>query len=120
MPGTTPAASQLDWLISSTTTIVLFCSKAIRERLRSSTWVMGVSPPVYAQRQRCQTFAAVPIASRHNSDMGVLVLILLLTVRSGKAPTVPTHTATRSILACKGYLLRCIRRCSTPFIVLAV
>jgi len=52
--------------------------------------------------------------------MGVLVLILLLTVRSGKAPTVPTHTATRSVLACKGYLLRCIRRCSTPFIVLAV
>src|SRR5258708_39828783 len=41
MPGTTPAASQLDWLISSTTTMVLFCSKVIRERLRSSTWVMG-------------------------------------------------------------------------------
>src|SRR4029077_8759083 len=41
MPGTTPAASQLDWLISSTTTMVLFCSKVIRERLRSSIWVMG-------------------------------------------------------------------------------
>src|ERR1700694_5104667 len=63
MPGTTPAASQLDWLISSTTTMVLFCSKAIRERLRSSTWVMGASPSVFAQRQRGQTFAAVPIAS---------------------------------------------------------
>src|SRR5665647_3251267 len=63
MPGTTPAASQLDWLISSTTTMVLFCSKAIRERLRSSTWVMGAPPSVFAQRQRCQTFAAVPIAS---------------------------------------------------------
>src|SRR6267378_2043628 len=46
MPGTTPAASQLDWLISSTTTMVLFCSKAIRERLRSSTWVMGAPPSV--------------------------------------------------------------------------
>src|SRR3981189_2459358 len=46
MPGTTPAASQLDWLISSTTTMVLFCSKVIRERLRSSTWVMGAPPSV--------------------------------------------------------------------------
>src|SRR5882762_4847429 len=70
MPGTTPAASQLDWLISSTTTIVLFCSKAIRERLRSSTWVMGAPPSVFAQRQRCQTFAAVPIASGPRADIG--------------------------------------------------
>src|ERR1035441_6259503 len=68
MPGTTPAASQLDWLISSTTTMVLFCSKAIRERLRSSTWVMGAPPSVFAQRQRCQTFAAVPIASGPTAD----------------------------------------------------
>src|SRR5258705_1433864 len=73
MPGTTPAASQLDWLISSTTTMVLFCSKAIRERLRSSTWVMGAPPSIFAQRQRCQTFAAVPIASRPNSDIGFLI-----------------------------------------------
>src|SRR3981189_3746700 len=63
MPGTTPAASQLDWLISSTTTMVLFCSKVIRERLRSSTWVTGAPPWVFAQRQRCQPFAAVPIAA---------------------------------------------------------
>ena len=68
MPGTTPAASQLDWLISSTTTMVLFCSKAIRERLRSSTWVMGAPHSVFAQRQRCQTFAAVPIASGPKAD----------------------------------------------------
>src|SRR5450759_3136208 len=72
MPGTTPAASQLDWLISSTTTMVLFCSKAIRERLRSSTWVMGAPPSVFAQRQRCQTFAAVPIASGPVSDIGIV------------------------------------------------
>src|SRR5258708_28315842 len=69
-PGTTPAASQLDWLISSTTTMVLFCSKVIRERLRSSTWVMGAPPWVFAQRQRCQTFAAVPIASGPGADLG--------------------------------------------------
>src|SRR5258708_37962272 len=69
MPGTTPAASQLDWLISSTTTMVLFCSKAIRERLRSSTWVMGASPSIFAQRKRCQTFAAVPIASGPRADI---------------------------------------------------
>src|SRR5664279_2843391 len=72
MPGTTPAASQLDWLISSTTTMVLFCSKAIRERLRSLTWVMGAPPSVFAQRQRCQTFAAVPIASGPGADIEVL------------------------------------------------
>src|SRR5258708_506532 len=69
MPGTTPAASQLDWLISSTTTMVLFCSKVIRERLRSSTWVMGAPPSIFAQRQRCQTFAAVPIASGPGTDI---------------------------------------------------
>src|ERR1700730_16653831 len=72
MPGTTPAASQLDWLISSTTTMVLFCSKAIRERLRSSTLGMGAPPSVFAQRQRCQTFAAVPIASRPVSEVSDL------------------------------------------------
>src|SRR5258705_6563985 len=69
MPGTTPAASQLDWLISSTTIMVLFCSKAIRERVRSSTWVMGAPPSVFAQRQRGQTFAAVPIASGPAADI---------------------------------------------------
>jgi hypothetical protein len=47
---------------------VLFCSKAIRERLRSSTWVMGAPPSGFVQRQRCQTFAAVPIASRPIAD----------------------------------------------------
>ncbi|SHH13660.1 hypothetical protein SAMN05443248_3818 [Bradyrhizobium erythrophlei] len=50
-------------------TMVLFCSKAIRERLRSSTWVMGAPPSVFAQRQRCQTFAAVPIASGPGTDI---------------------------------------------------
>src|SRR3981189_1899956 len=69
MPRTTPAASQLDWLISSTTTMVLFCSKVIRERLRSSTWVMGGPSIDFAQRQRCQTFAAVPIASGPGADI---------------------------------------------------
>jgi hypothetical protein len=50
------------------------------------------------------------------------VLALLLTVKSGKAPTAPTHTATldRSVLGCPGYLLRCTRRCRAPFILLAV
>jgi len=50
--------------------------------------------------------------------MGALVgLVLLFTVKSGKAPTVLTLTATlnRSVLACSGYLLRCTRRCHTPF-----
>jgi hypothetical protein len=46
------------------------------------------------------------------------VLVLLFTIKSGKAPTVLTLTATlnRSVLACSGYLLRCTRRCHTPFI----
>jgi hypothetical protein len=50
------------------------------------------------------------------------ILALLLTVKSGKAPTVPTHTATlnRSVLWRPGYLLRCTRRCRTPFILLTV
>lgn len=40
-PGTTPAASQVDWLISRTATNVLFCSKACRDRLRSFNCGMG-------------------------------------------------------------------------------
>jgi hypothetical protein len=40
-------------------------------------------------------------------------------LKSGKAPTVLTHTAThnRSVLCCPGYLLRRTRRCHTPRII---
>jgi hypothetical protein len=46
------------------------------------------------------------------------LLVLLLTIKSGKAPTVLTLTATlnRKVLACSGCLLRCTRRCHAPFI----
>jgi hypothetical protein len=45
-------------------------------------------------------------------------LVLLFTIKSGKAPTVLTLTATlnRSALACSACLLRCTRRCHAPFI----
>jgi uncharacterized metal-binding protein len=45
-------------------------------------------------------------------------LVLLFTIKSGKAPTVLTLTATlnRRVLACSGCLLRCNRRCHAPFI----
>jgi hypothetical protein len=45
-------------------------------------------------------------------------LVLLFTIKSGKAPTVLTLTATlnRNALACSACLLRCTRRCHAPFI----
>jgi site-specific recombinase XerD len=42
-PGTIPATSQLDRLISMTATSVLLCSKGTRDRLRSSGFAMGRS-----------------------------------------------------------------------------
>src|SRR5690242_21781076 len=38
MLGTTPPTSQLDWLISTTTIIVLFWSRATRDLLKSFGW----------------------------------------------------------------------------------
>src|ERR1700724_4610170 len=38
MPGSTPATSQLDWLISTTAMIVLSWSKATRDLLKSLGW----------------------------------------------------------------------------------
>src|SRR4029077_20814485 len=38
MPGSTPATSQLDWLISTTAMIVLSWSRATRDRLKSFGW----------------------------------------------------------------------------------
>src|SRR6266446_4516492 len=38
MPGSTPPTSQLDWLISMTTMIVLFWSRATRDLLKSFGW----------------------------------------------------------------------------------
>src|SRR6187401_688215 len=38
MPGSMPATSQLDWLISTTAMIVLFWSRATRDLLRSFGW----------------------------------------------------------------------------------
>src|SRR5437899_10742117 len=38
MPGSTPATSQLDWLISITAMVVLFWSTATRDLLKSFGW----------------------------------------------------------------------------------
>src|SRR5712675_729281 len=38
MPGSMPATSQLDWLISTTAMIVLFWSRATRDLLKSFGW----------------------------------------------------------------------------------
>src|SRR6516165_8968831 len=38
MPGSMPATSQLDWLISMTAMIVLFWSRATRDLLKSFGW----------------------------------------------------------------------------------
>src|SRR5690349_19113390 len=38
MPGSTPATSQLDWLISTTAMIMLSWSRAMRDLLKSFGW----------------------------------------------------------------------------------
>src|SRR5580658_11156241 len=70
MPGTIPATSQLDWLISITAINVLSWSRAARHRLRSFTCGMGNPPRVCSQRRWCHALATRPIASL---DLGFLV-----------------------------------------------
>jgi hypothetical protein len=41
MPGSIPATSQLDWLISTTAMIVLSWSRATRDLLKSFGWGIG-------------------------------------------------------------------------------
>src|SRR6266850_3164066 len=70
MPGSMPATSQLDWLISMTTMIVLFWSRATRDLLKAcpgagrgrSAGASGHSIDLM-QRRRCHFLAARPIAS---------------------------------------------------------
>src|SRR6267143_5423309 len=62
MPGSTPATSQLDWLISMTAMIVLFWSRATRDLLKSFSW--GIAElHRFMQRRSCHVLAARPIAS---------------------------------------------------------
>jgi hypothetical protein len=70
MPGSIPATSQLDWLISTTAMIVLSCSRATRDLLKacpSEGWgrLAGASGALhrFTQRRWCHLLAACPIAS---------------------------------------------------------
>src|SRR3954453_931650 len=51
MPGTSPATSQFDWLISMTAISVLSWSKAVRDRLRSFDCGMGYSIGLLARAE---------------------------------------------------------------------
>src|ERR1700730_7050774 len=69
MPGSTPATSQLDWLISITAMIVLFWSRATRDLLKACPGAgrgrsAGASRHSigYMQRRSCHFLAARPIA----------------------------------------------------------
>src|SRR5437879_9509443 len=46
MPGSMPATSQLDWLISITAMIVLFWSRATRDLLKSFGWGIAGTPSI--------------------------------------------------------------------------
>src|SRR5437763_11512081 len=54
MPGSIPATSQLDWLISTTAMIVLSWSKATRDLLKSFGWGIRGTPSV-----RCSDDGAI-------------------------------------------------------------
>src|SRR3954454_24088055 len=51
MPGSTPATSQLDWLISITAMIVLFWSRATRDLLKSFGWGIAALHRLHAARK---------------------------------------------------------------------
>src|SRR5258707_5709358 len=68
MPGSIPATSQLDWLISTTAIIVLSWSRATRDLLKSFGWGIGALHR-FTQRRWCHLLAACPIAS-----LGTVVL----------------------------------------------
>src|SRR5204863_59748 len=51
MPGSTPATSQLDWLISITAMIVLFWSRATRDLLKSLGWGIAALHRLHAARK---------------------------------------------------------------------
>src|SRR2546421_3261054 len=62
MPGTMPATSQLDWLISITAMIVLFWSRATRDLLKSFGWGIAALHRLHAAT-KLPFLAARPIAS---------------------------------------------------------
>src|SRR6202045_2497230 len=64
MPGSTPATSQLDWLISITAMIVLFWSRATRDLLKSFGW--GIAA-LHRLMQRAQH--GIGIGRAHNAHM---------------------------------------------------
>src|SRR5437868_11943823 len=59
MPGSIPATSQLDWLISTTAIIVLSWSRATRDLLKSFGWGIGALHR-FTQRRWCHLL--VPLA----------------------------------------------------------
>src|SRR5437868_3839077 len=62
MPGSMPATSQLEWLISMTAMIVLFWSRATRDLLKSFGWGIAALHRLI-QRRSSHFLAARPIAS---------------------------------------------------------
>src|SRR3954469_25402357 len=52
-PGTSPATSQADWLISRTAIRVLSCLKAVWDRLWSLNWGMGHSVVLPSDDDAC-------------------------------------------------------------------
>src|SRR5205085_4283604 len=77
MPGSMPATSQLDWLISMTAMIVLFWSRATRDLLRACPGAgRGRSAGAlrhsigYMQRRSCHFLAGRPIESHGPTPNG--------------------------------------------------
>src|ERR1700730_8397836 len=82
MPGSTPATSQLDWLISTTAMIVLSWSKATRDLLKSFGW--GI-------RALHQLVAATMVPSHRHLPHTISPL-----EGDGFEPSVPLHMLTVS------------------------
>src|SRR5258707_15279440 len=89
MPGSIPATSQLDWLISTTAIIVLSWSRATRDLLKSFGWGIGALRR-FPQRRWCHLLAACPIASLGPAKVTCLKRGLYITGSSStSAPALP-------------------------------
>src|SRR6202045_5021292 len=70
MPGSMPATSQLDWLISMTAMIVLFWSRATRDLLKSFGWGIAGTPSGTADDARLLADLYTHNASRQMPQKG--------------------------------------------------
>src|SRR5580704_4923649 len=109
MPGSTPATSQLDWLISTTAMIVLSWSNATRDLLKSFSWGIGALRQLFASDDGA---ISSPPAPYHLSAGGRWIRTSGTADDAGLLADLYAHNASRQMLQ-KGssdQAVACLRR----------